>query len=184
MKFVFVFAMVLSCGVSLPAFAHSGLTNANGCHTDNDGSNYHCHEDRRRAGVEIASSPLFEPEEADIGASTTRPATIQEVQELNADLSRRLARVDAVKTFDDSAAMSAVLVSMGVIGLTSVIGSVAARNKINDPFLTIALPSLSAGLLSSSVFGLQVGLGSKTRFTGAVLVGLNAIAPLILGLSH
>src|SRR5690554_2857995 len=74
MKFVFVFAMVLSCGVSLPAFAHSGLTNANGCHTDNDGSNYHCHEDRRRAGVEIASSPLFEPEVADIGASTTRPA--------------------------------------------------------------------------------------------------------------
>lgn len=36
-------AMILAVCFALPAFAHSGGTNAQGCHTDRKTGAYHCH---------------------------------------------------------------------------------------------------------------------------------------------
>ena len=33
-----------------PVQAHDGLRNAQGCHTDNDGTNYHCHKEKKGEG--------------------------------------------------------------------------------------------------------------------------------------
>jgi hypothetical protein len=47
-----------------PVQAHDGLRNAQGCHTDNDGTNYHCHETEEAAeGEEAAGEEAEETED-------------------------------------------------------------------------------------------------------------------------
>ncbi|ULF80205.1 YHYH domain-containing protein [Vibrio alginolyticus] len=38
-----VFVLLVSFGMVSAAFAHSGGTDANGCHTNSKTSEYHCH---------------------------------------------------------------------------------------------------------------------------------------------
>ena len=43
-RFSALIIALMLVGVSLPAFAHSGGTDGNGCHTKHKTGKYHCHK--------------------------------------------------------------------------------------------------------------------------------------------
>jgi hypothetical protein len=49
--------LVFICAVSCDAYAHSGRTNAQGCHNDRKNGGYHCHN----GGTTRASAPTHTP---------------------------------------------------------------------------------------------------------------------------
>jgi hypothetical protein len=163
-----------------------------GCHTDNDGTNYHCHEDKRR--VEKKEAPKTS-ESKEVAAEVKREqeqkqAQMSEsVEQWQLDGLRRemLRRTSSNNTpsssigFNDSSALGALGISMALVTAGAVVGSMLAADSVDNSFAVIGAPAIGAGLMSSSVLAIQVGLDSDTLFAGGILVVVSAFAPLILG---
>lgn len=82
-----IFAVGL-CIMAFNAFAHSGRTNAQGCHNDRKNGGYHCHNGGARSQTSIApSKSIPEPHTLDVSGQSTSThedfyTCVQEVQRL------------------------------------------------------------------------------------------------------
>lgn len=156
-----LFSMIVS--------AHPGLTDRNDCHTEDDGTNYHCHKQ------EVEGAETSEKLESK-RTSDSETAQNDSLSYRNSQPQRSHRRPAPVKMFDDQRALVTLGLSFSAITLTSVLAG-ASKPK---HFEAIALPTLGSGLITTSVFSLQVGLKSKTAVVGALPVLASAILPFIL----
>jgi hypothetical protein len=170
-------------------FAHEGLLDRRGCHTNSDGTNYHCHPER----VETTSKGLSRvsgdvtPEDPSPPSMTVPDSSVQ-----IEDLMRRVRALEnqtsvpimqQVSAFNDEKAMQAFVFSYLGIGVSALAGAaIAASNEnVGGSAAYVLFPSLVGGLWTSSVFALQTGLNSDTKTLGVVMVTLQIALPLITG---
>lgn len=207
MKYMLSILLIFSIAIPItPARAHDGITDKNGCHTDNDGTNFHCHEERkfdpkalvepRKPGHNQRSDEQREPSPSPQAArrnadqnldalskkrSQPRFATFDQVQALQDEITQLQNQPAPERSFDDSAASKALWISLGLVTLSSLVGAGLASEGMDGAFLRIALPSISGSLMTSSTLALQVGLDTDTKWTGYTAVGAHILAPLVLG---
>ena len=168
-KLATLLTIVFITGLSFSAQSHPGLTDKDGCHTENDGTNYHCHEESEPQNIKKSGSDVDKNKtpkvESDKKEDPERVKVVHKYQ-----------KVQPVKTFHDERALVTMGLSMGAITL----GSMIAGSSKPKHFGAIVLPSIGSGLISSSIFSLQVGLKSKTSAIGFLPVMGSAILPFIL----
>lgn len=154
--------------------SHPGLKDRDGCHTKEDGTDYHCHENTSDNGVPWTERPLNEAsgeEKSDPPDDTTKEDRIDELE-----YDRNTIAYRTTNSFDDDRALVTLGGSLIAVGLGGLAGSFIAPDHAGPILAT----TMGSGLMSSSIFSLQMGLGSKTAIAGGLLVGINITAPLIL----
>lgn len=175
------------------AVAHDGLIDSRGCHTDNDGTNYHCHPERLEAEK---SASVTLGEDGDEEKKTLQrnkhqnhvnlfPPTVP--QSTNSEASNNTSK--NLPKYNQEKAKFAFEWSTALITLTTGFGSTIAmlsalEDEYGDPmraFGVTALPSMYIGMLAASYYSTQAGYESPSRHFGAFLVVLSSMIPLAIG---
>lgn len=180
--------------VAFPSLSvgHDGLINSRGCHTENDGTNYHCHPERLEA--EKSASVTLD-EDGDEEKKTLQqnknqnhvnlfpPTVPQSTNSEASNTSKNLPKYNPEKAKSASEWSAALILLTTAIG-----GSVAMLSALEDEygdpmraFGVTALPSMIIGPLVVYNYSMLAGYESPSRHFGAVLVVLSSIVPLVIG---
>lgn len=111
------------------------------------------------------------------------PADLFEVEDTEPKTPKDPPKRKRTLKFNDEAATSAFTISLILISVGGSAGTLLAQNRIDNPYMTIGLPSLASGLVVSSLVSVQAGLETESIIAGALAVLLNTALPVIIGMT-